>query len=168
MHIDAFDELFDTAEPPATRAAEYAPIPEGRAEVEIIAASIGYVAWKASDANPRGTCLKLRLSAGRGYAFVFADLPRNRTALFRALATALGIAPDSARKVSLPKPEELVGRTVAVEIGHFKTRAGATKAGVKKWLPPAAPPRTTRAKPASTKPRGADRPVDLDPDDIPF
>lgn len=118
MTIDAFDELFDSVAPQAAPPTDYSVIPEGRAEVEIVAASIGDVAWKVTDANPQGTCLKLRLSAGRGYSFVFADLPRDRPPLFKALAAALGIAPGADGKVTLPQPHELVGRSVAVEIGH--------------------------------------------------
>ena len=72
MQFDTFDDLFDspaTAAPAAT-AATYQIIPQGRAEVQIVAASIGDVQWKASDDNPAGTCLKLRLSAEIGRAHV--------------------------------------------------------------------------------------------------
>ena len=53
----------------------YEPAPAGEASVEIVAASIGDVAWKTSDDNPRGECLRLRLSAGRDYGFIFTDVP---------------------------------------------------------------------------------------------
>lgn len=174
MHIDAFDALFDQpqASPPQTRAVDYAVIQPGRAEVEIVAAEIGDVAWKVTDANPSGTCLKLRLSAGRGYSFVFADLPRDRTFLFKALAAALGIAPGADGKVSLPQPHELVGRTVAVEIGHFQTKRGETKAAVRKWLPAAstapATASTSRAPAAVTRATAASAKQELADDGIPF
>ena len=46
---------------------QYVPAPAGEIEVEIVAASIGDVAWKVSDDNPRGECLRLRLRpAGNG------------------------------------------------------------------------------------------------------
>jgi hypothetical protein len=171
MHIDAFDALFDQpqASPPETRATDYAVIPQGRAEVEIVAAEIGDVPWKVSDANPAGTCLKLRMSAGRGYAFVFADLPRDRTFLFKALAAALGIAPGPDGKTSLPQPQEMVGRTLAVEIGHYQTRQGETKATVRKWLP--ASNAATTLKAATSRPRAAatHRAAEQLPDDgVPF
>lgn len=170
MHIDAFESFFDGPQPQTAPAADYAMVPAGRAEVEIIAASIGDVTWKATEANPTGACLKLRLSAGRQFSFVFVDLPKDRPHLFTALAAALGIAPSADGKVSLPRPEELVGRTVAVEIGHYKTKAGAMKATVKRWLPAAVaePVAKAKPKPGATKPRAAQRPADMTPDDIPF
>jgi hypothetical protein len=134
MIIDAFDSMFDK---PQARPADatYAAAPEGRAEIEIKAASIGDVPWKVNEKNPTGACLKLRLAAGRQYAFVFVDLPKDKPFLFKALAAALGIQPDADGKVTLPQPAELVGRTALVEIGHYQTKRGETKATVRKWLP---------------------------------
>lgn len=145
VNIDSFDEAFSK---PQTRT--YTLVPAGRAECEIKAASIGDVPWKVTDANPTGACLKLRLSAGREYSFVFVDLPRDKKFLFRALAAALGIQPGADGKVTLPEPHELVGRTVFVEIEHFTTKRGETKACVRKWLPastatPSAPAPATAA-----------------------
>lgn len=183
MHIDAFDSLFEQSQP-QTPAPQYAVVPEGRAEVEIKAATVGNLAWKVSDANPDGTCLQLRLSAGRQSSFVFADLPRDRAPLFKALAAALGIASDADGKVTLPPPHELVGRTVTVEIGHYQTRRGETRACVRKWLPAstAAPPVAAPAwehddrqeqrqpqKPQRPQTRSRSAPPDIGvDDDIPF
>ena len=172
MQFDTFDDLFDspaTAAPAATPAT-YQIIPQGRAEVEIVAASIGDVQWKASDDNPAGTCLKLRLSAGKGFAFVFADLPRDRKFLFKALAAALGIQPGDDGKVSLPQPHELVGRTALVEVGHYQTKRGETKACVRKWLPAESvqPPHKPRPpRQAVQRSRNAVPQIGVD-DDIPF
>lgn len=171
MPIDAFDDIFTTTQPPATPkpAGDYAVIQPGRAEVEIVAATVGDVTWKVTDANPTGACLKLRLSAGRGYSFIFADLPRDRTYLFKALAAALGIAPNADGKVKLPQPRDMVGRTVAVEIGHYHTKAGETKATVRKWLPASKAAAPTPA--ATPRPRAAvtQRAAEQLPDDgIPF
>lgn len=153
--IDAFDIGFDEPTPapstPAPPARQYAALAEGTHDVEIVAASVGTVAWKTSTANPTGECLRLRLSGGRDVAFVFADLPRDRKFLFKALAASLGLEPGPEGKVSIGPAEGLIGRRARVEIGHYVTRAGETRATVKRWLP-AAPAQSTAA-PASTPSR---------------
>jgi hypothetical protein len=175
MTIDAFEELFNAqqAAPQPAAARTYAVAPQGIADVEIVAASIGDVAWKASDANPAGTCLKLRLSAGREHSFIFADLPRDKSFVFKALAAALGIAPGADGKVSIGPVEALVGRHVRIEVGHYQTKTGEQRACVRKWLPPvAAQPATkpipaTATKPAATAARTS-KPQWECADDIPF
>ncbi len=151
MHIDTFDSAFDQPQPQTTTAT-YTALPEGRAEVEIKAASIGNVSWKVTDKNPSGECLKLRLSGGRQYAFVFCDLPKDRPYLFKALAAALGIGADADGKTTLPQPHELVGRAAMVEIGHHINSRGETKATVRKWLPVDPP---AAAAPQAPAPRRA-------------
>ena len=153
--IDAFDIGFDEPTPaPSTvapPARQYAALAEGTHDVEIVAASVGTVAWKTSTANPTGECLRLRLSGGRDVAFVFADLPRDRKFLFKALAASLGLEPGPDGKLSIGPAEGLIGRRARVEIGHHKTRAGETRANVKRWLPAAPAPST--AAPVSTASR---------------
>lgn len=167
MIVDAFDQNFEQRSPRT-----YTIAPQGNREVEIVAADIGTVAWKTSEKNPSGECLKLRLSAGREYGFLFADLPRDRRYLFKALAAALGLEPDADGKVTLPEPHELVGRGVLVEIDHYQTRRGETKACVRKWLPAtAAQPTAKPQRPKATAPRrtpGAAITSRLPDDDIPF
>lgn len=137
MTIDAFDADFDR--PPSTAPASrgYAVVPEGEAAVEVVAADIADVRWKTSDDNPRGTCLRLRLSAGRSFAFVFVDVPQNLSWLRRAVAAALGLTDDEL------EPGAAIGGTARVVIKHFTARDGTVKAGVARWLPrrKAAPPR---------------------------
>jgi hypothetical protein len=183
--IDAFDSLFDStpATPTPTPAREYEVLAEGAHELEIVAASVGEVAWKASDENPKGECLRLRLSAGRGIAFVFVDIGREKKWVFKALAASLGLEPGPDGKASMCPPEQMIGRRVHVEIGHFKTRAGETRANVKRWLPatastpsaaqstpsdakPVAAVRSSR--PPRTKPAAAAFQANAAPDDIPF
>jgi hypothetical protein len=175
--VDAFDCGFDSPATPAPAAApEYAVLAEGTHELEVVAATVGAVAWKTSEANPTGECLKLRLSAGRGYAFVFADLPRDRKFLFRALAASLGIQPGPDGKVSMCPPEQMIGKRVHVEIGRYTTRAGEARATVKRWLP-AAVPTPSEAKPvaagrssrpARTKPAAAAFQANAALDEFPF
>lgn len=148
MIIDAFDLGFED-EQPAPSPRKFEAMPEGEHEMSIVAASVGVVPWKKTDANPMGECLRLRLSGGNDYAFVFADIPRDRPALFRALAAALGLQAGPDGKVSIGKPEGLVGREVRVELGHYVTKNNETRASVKRWLPAAPPP----AKPATAKTR---------------
>ncbi len=173
MTIDAFEELFNAqqAAPQPAAARTYAVAPQGIADVEIVAASIGDVAWKASDANPAGTCLKLRLSAGREHSFIFADLPRDKSFVFKALAAALGSVPGADGKVSIGPVESLVGQHVRIEVGHYQTKTGEQRACVRKWLPPVAnqpatkPITATAAKPAATR---TSKPQWECADDIPF
>lgn len=173
MTIDAFDTLFDSTPQPAATSSDYAVLPTGPAEVEIVGASIGDVPWKTGEGNESGTCLKLRLSAGRGISFVFADLPRHQKPVFRALAAALGMQPDADGKVSIGPVEGLVGRRVRIEIAHYQSKAGQTKASVKRWLPAAAPaveqpvaPKAAAAKPSA--PSRSTKPQWEHADEVPF
>jgi len=108
---------------------QYQPAPAGEIEVEIVAASIGEVSWKVNDANPTGECLRLRLSAGRAYAFVFADVPANWRGSMQAISAAVGIAVEQLR------PEVLIGRRARVLLKHYVARDGSTRATVARWLP---------------------------------
>jgi hypothetical protein len=157
--IDAFDIGFDAPAPapstPAPQARQYEMLAAGVHDLEIIAASVGTVAWKTSEANPTGECLRLRLSAGRGVSFVFADLPRDRQFMFKALAASLGLEPGPDGKVSIGPAEGLIGRRARVEIGHYTTRAGETRATVKRWLPVATAPSTAPAASTTSRPSTA-------------
>lgn len=171
--IDCFELGFDDAPKPALQPArQYEVVPVGTHAVEIVAASIGDVAWKASTANPEGQCLKLRLGAGRDYGLVFVDIPRDRKWLFKALAASLGLEPGADGKVSIGPPDGLIGRHARVEIAHYTTRAGETRASVKRWLPaerqPVAP--TSRPVPARTQSvkAAAEFRASAAEDDLPF
>ncbi len=106
----------------------YEPAPAGEIEVEIVAASIGEVAWKASDDNPKGECLRLRLSAGRDYGYVFADVPLDWGRMLDAVRAATGVSGDMV-------PEELTGQRARVVLKHYTAKDGSTRATVAKWLP---------------------------------
>lgn len=167
MTNDSFDDLCEQPQPPSAASYTYAILPEGQVDVEIVAASIGDIPWKACDANPTGTCLKLRLSAGRQFAFVFCDLPKEKSFLFKALAEALGMTPGADGKVSIGPVDALVGRRVRIEVGHYQGKNNERKACVRRWVPAAASPAAPQApKPAkttrSTKPQWDHE------DDIPF
>lgn len=111
---------------------QYQPAPAGQIEVEIVAASIGDVPWKASDDNPRGECLRLRLSAGRDYGFVFADVPLDWKSMVRAVRQAAGVTGEEL------VPGEYIGRRVRVVLNHYTGKDGSTRATVTRWLKPAA------------------------------
>ncbi len=159
MLVEPFDDLFDDQPPkrPEPAARDFEVVPEGRTDLEVVAAKIGQVPWRVSDANPSGTSLQLRLSAGRRSQFVFADVALDRLPLLRAVAAALGLEPGADGNLTIDRPDELVGRRVRVEIGHFQNRDGQTKAAVRRWLPmrervkakldapPAAPKRSRNA-----------------------
>lgn len=146
---DPFDAAFDEpAQPPAPATRVYATVPEGQAEIEIVAASMGNVPWKVCDGNPAGECLRLRLSAGHHYGFIFDDVPTHLGWLVRVIGDAVGLAEHEV------VPERLIGLRANVEIKHFTKRDGTTKASVRKWLRhPDSPTRAARpSKPkASTK-----------------
>lgn len=115
----------------------YQPAPAGPIECEIVAASIGDVAWKASDDNPRGECLRLRLRPAGNYAFVFVDVPLDWDRLLESVRRAADASSDFT-------PEQFVGCRVRVVLKHYTAKDGTTRASVAKWLPapvPVEPPR---------------------------
>ena len=111
---------------------QYQPAPVGEIEVEIVAASIGQVPWKASDDNPTGDCLRLRLSAGRVYSFVFADVPLDWRSMLKAVNRATGVAGEQLRL------DDYVGRRARVVLDHYRGKDGTLRATVTRWLQPQA------------------------------
>ena len=107
---------------------QYEVPPAGEIEVEVVAASIGDVAWRASDDNPRGECLRLRLSAGRAFGFVFADVPLDWGRMLDAVRAATGVSSDIV-------PEEFTGQRARVVLKHYTAKDGSTRASVAKWMP---------------------------------
>jgi hypothetical protein len=146
--MDAFDAAFDAPQQPQPKR-HYDVAPEGQTEVEIVAARVGNVPWKACDENPSGKCLQLRLSPGSAYGFVFADVPAHLKWLHGVVARAVGL--DAADLV----PNQLIGLRVTVEIRHFAKRDGTTRASVVRWLPrhdaAPAPPRQPRGEPHAVR-----------------
>lgn len=120
---------------------QYEPAPAGETSVEVVAASIGDVAWKTSDDNPRGECLRLRLSAGRDYGFIFADVPLDWGRMLKSVCHAAGVEGEELL------PESFVGRQARVVLKHYAGKDGITRATVARWLP-AAKPEPTQATPA--------------------
>lgn len=118
----------------------YQPAPAGEIEAEIVAASIGEVKWKCSDDNPKGECLRLRLSAGREYAFIFADVPLDWGRMLETVRAAAGVSSDHT-------PEEYMGVRVRVVLKHYTAKDGSTRATVAKWLPRPVP--VSDGKPAT-------------------
>ena len=139
--IDAFDSAFSNPQPQPRR--QYEPAPPGVCSVEIIKAEHKAVPWRATDANPTGDCIALRLSASSAYGFLFADLPADKPWLRKVVGAAVGIAPDTLT------PEQLVGREARVEITHITTRNGEIRAVVKKWLPAAKEPQPAASNTAT-------------------
>ena len=110
---------------------QYEPAPAGETSVEVVAASIGDVAWKASQDNPRGECLRLRLSAGRDYGFIFTDVPLDWGRMLQAVRVAAGVEGEELL------PESFVGRQARVVLKQYQAKDGTTRATVARWLPPA-------------------------------
>ena len=117
----------------------YEPAPAGEIEVEVVAASIGDVAWKVSDDNPRGECLRLRLSAGRDYGFIFTDVPLDWGRMLKAVCHAAGVEGEELLA------ESFVGRQARVVLKQYQAKDGTTRATVATWLPPA---KSQQEKPA--------------------
>ncbi len=148
----------------------YEAAPAGVTEAEIVAASIGEVAWKVSDDNPRGECLRLRLRPAGNYAFVFADVPMDWGRMLESVRAAAGASSDMT-------PEQFVGCTVRVVLKHFTGRDGSTRAAVARWLPPAKaePEPAAAATATAVKPQPATAKVSRNAppqfgadDDLPF
>ena len=141
-------------------------VPPGIHEMTIVHCEEGPNAWKTSDTNPEGMCLKLRLSLGQ-YKFVFDDIPQHLGWRAKQLAAALGTGPDG-ETLELT-PEDLIDQVVRVEVSSYTSKAGKTSSVVKKYLPAAA---------AADKPKPAKKVAKLTPavalasveddDDIPF
>jgi hypothetical protein len=117
---------------------QYQPAPAG--EIEIVAASIGEVAWKTSDDNPRGECLRLRLRPAGNYAFVFSDTPLDWGRMLENVRKAVGTSSDYT-------PEEFIGRRARVVLKHYTAKDGTTRATVARWLPQPVP--VSDGKPAT-------------------
>ena len=144
---------------------EYETAPAGEIECEIVAASIGEVAWKVSDDNPRGECLRLRLRPAGNYAFVFSDTPMDWHRMLEAVRKAADASSDFT-------PGQFVGCRVRVVLKHYTGRDGSTRASVAKWLPPAKPePKQATpvvVKQAATKVSRNAAPAFGADDDLPF
>ena len=144
---------------------EYEVAPAGEIECEIVAASIGEVAWKVSDDNPRGECLRLRLRPAGNYAFVFSDTPMDWHRMLEAVRKAADASSDFT-------PGQFVGCRVRVVLKHYTGRDGSTRASVAKWLPPAKPePKQATpvvVKQAATKVSRNAAPAFGADDDLPF
>lgn len=121
----------------------YEAAPAGSTECEIVAASIGDVAWKASDDNPRGECLRLRLRPGGNYAYVFVDVPLDWGRMLEAVRRAADASSDFT-------PEQFVGCRVRVVLRHFTAKDGTTRASVAKWLPAPMPVEAPRGDESPT------------------
>jgi hypothetical protein len=119
---------------------QYQPAPAGAIEVEIVAASIGEVPWKASDDNPKGECLRLRLRPAGNYAFVFTDIPLDWGRMLEAARAAVGASSDYT-------PAEFIGRRARVVLKHYTAKDGTTRATVARWLPQPVP--ASDGKPAT-------------------
>jgi hypothetical protein len=151
----------------------YQPAPEGEHEAEIIAATLGEVPRLASEDNVRGEALRLRVSVGREWGYLFADVPLDWGAMLRAIRGAVGLDADKLRA------EAFVGRRARVVVGRYTGRDGAERACIRRWLPidegqaaPTAKPTRTRRQPDTDKPSGKVSrnapPRHGDPDDLPF
>jgi hypothetical protein len=145
---------------------QYEPAPAGEIEVEIVAASIGDVAWKVSDDNPRGECLRLRLRPAGNFAYVFADVPLDWGRMLDAVRKSASVEGEELL------PEAFVGKQARVVLSHYTGRDGSTRASVAKWLPPAKPePKQATpvvVKQAATKVSRNAPPTFGADDDIPF
>jgi hypothetical protein len=107
---------------------QYEAAPAGEIECEIVAASIGEVAWKVSGDNPRGECLRLRLRPAGNYAFIFSDTPMDWHRMLEAVRKAADASSDFT-------PGQFVGCRVRVVLKHYTAKDGTTRATVAKWLP---------------------------------
>lgn len=137
-------------------------LPAGVHEMEIRHAEEGPNSWKTSEDNPEGLCLKLRLAAGN-YRFVFDDIPQHLGWRAKQLADSLGDPADGS-SISLD-PDDLIGRTIRVEISHYTSKVGKLSAVVKKYLPAKAKAVAKATKPRVTAVQVANAMSD---DDIPF
>jgi hypothetical protein len=140
--IDRFDAAFGEPHAPHCKPTRtYDPVPAGVCDLEIVKAERKTVPWKATEKNPTGSCIALRLRASSSYSFVFVDLPDDKPWLAQHVARAVGIPSDPLAV------EQLVGLHAHVEVGHITNRNGETRAVVRKWLPSSTTPQSTAHTP---------------------
>ena len=145
--IDRFDAAFDTPQQPHSKPSRaYDPVPAGTHDLEIVKADRTTVVWRATEKNPTGSCITLRLRASSSHGLVFVDLPDDRPWLAQHVARAVGIPSDPLAV------EQLVGLHARVEIDHVQTRSGDTRAVVRKWLPSTATPQARAREPRAAAP----------------
>ena len=108
----------------------YELAPAGEIEVEIVAASIGEVAWKVSEDNRKGECLRLRLRPAGNYAFIFQDVPLDWDRMLESVRAAVEASSDI-------EPAEFIGRRARVVLKRYQAKDGTTRAAVAKWIPAA-------------------------------
>jgi hypothetical protein len=113
---------------PAGERREYGIAPAGETTVEVRKAEIGSLPW--NDAEH----LRLQLSAGREYGFIFGDVPFDREKLMGLVARCLGFDNTAALRAN---PGDAVGRELPVVLKHIERRNGSTAAVIDKWLPAA-------------------------------
>jgi hypothetical protein len=140
-------------------------VPAGIHQMEIKAAEEKTNKYKVCDENPHGAVLALRLATVNGnYKFVFDDIPQHLGWRAKQLAQAVGS--DVAGGTLSLNPDDLIGRSITVEVSHYTSKTtGNVSAVVKKYMPAVA------AKPAAAAPRKAAAKVTasrLPGDDIPF
>jgi len=159
-----FDMTQDDNAPAPVETVDRPLVPPGTHVLTIVHAEEGPNAYKQSDENPEGLCLKLRLGTDGGHKFIFDDIPQHLAWRARQFAAALAIVPagDALDLVA----DGLAGQKVTVEVVHYTSKAGKVSAVVKRYLPATATP----AAPASTPRRTAAQKIvaALPDDDIPF
>jgi len=139
-------------------------VPAGTHQMEIKAAEEKANKYKVCDENPDGAVLALRLATVNGnYKFVFDDIPQHLGWRAKQLAQAVGS--DVAGGTLSLNPDDLIGRSITVEVSHYTSKTtGNVSAVVKKYVPAVA------AKPAAAKKPTAHRAAAsrMPGDDIPF
>ena len=160
-----FDMTQDDNAPAPVETADRPLVPPGTHVLTIVHAEEGPNAYKQSDENPEGLCLKLRLGTDGGHKFIFDDIPQHLAWRARQFAAALAIVPagDALDLV----PDELVGQKVTVEITHYTSKVGKVSAVVKKYVPAVATPKAARAASPTAATRRAVM-ASVPDDEIPF
>ena len=148
--------------PAPVETAERPLVPPGTHVLTIVHADEGPNAYKQSDENPEGLCLKLRLGTDGGHRFVFDDIPQHLAWRAKQFAAALAIVP-AGEALDL-EPSELVGQKVTVEIAHYTSKIGKVSAVVKRYVPATTAPKA-KSKPAT---KSATVPPTFPDDEIPF
>jgi hypothetical protein len=160
-----FDMTQDDNAPAPVETVDRPLVPPGTHVLTIVHAEEGPNAYKQSDENPEGLCLKLRLGTDGGHKFIFDDIPQHLAWRARQFAAALAIVPagDALDLVA----DELAGQKVTVEVVHYTSKVGKVSAVVKKYVAATQTPKAARA----TSPTAATRRAVLastPDDDIPF
>jgi hypothetical protein len=162
---DTFGDWWEDQEPEATPAGEQPLLADGKHNGRIVVAEVKDLAFKASDRNPAGKSLVVKVAVP-GYAMAEDIVPVQFRGVIQAICRSVGQEPPAKGETFDDFTARLKGQSGPIESTLAVSGKGREYVRLK-WLP-GLPPAQEPAEPkAKVKPKAEPKP-DLHPDDIPF